>query len=348
MTVTGEPTQAEAGLRQEKPLTIAQIAELTGVSIPTVSKVVNGRSEVAPETRAMVENAIRVHGYRRRRKRASSAALLELVFHELEGPYALELIKGVEQVAREHRLGVVLSQLQGRHTPGRGWIEDVLNRRPTGVIAVFSGPDASQRDKLRTREIPLVLVDPTGEPGHTVPSVGASNWSGGLSATRHLIDLGHRRIATITGPAHMLSSRARLDGYRAAMDTTGVPIDPALIREGAFLVDDGLRHTRDLLRLPDPPTAIFACNDGTAIGIYQAADEAGRRIPHDLSVVGFDDLLPAPWMIPPLTTIRQPLTEMAVAAANMVVKLARHEVLPSNRLELSTTLILRGSTAPPA
>jgi DNA-binding LacI/PurR family transcriptional regulator len=346
MTVTGEPARANA--TRDQPLTIAQLAELTGVSIPTVSKVVNGRSEVAPETRAMVENAIREHGYRRRRRRAGPAALLEIVFHELEGPYSLELIKGVEQVAREHHLGVVLSQLQGRHTPGRGWIEDVLSRRPTGVIAVFSGPDASQRDKLRTREIPLVLVDPTGEPGHTVPSVGASNWSGGLSATRHLIDLGHRRIAIITGPAHALSSRARLDGYRAALDTAGVPVDPALIREGDFQVEDGLRHTRELLRLPDPPTAIFACNDGTAIGVYQAAVEAGRRIPYDLSVVGFDDLLPAPWMIPPLTTVRQPLTEMAVAAATMVVALARHEVLASNRLELSTTLVVRGSTAPSA
>jgi LacI family transcriptional regulator, xylobiose transport system transcriptional regulator len=346
MTVTGEPAHAIAASGQ--PLTIAQIAELTGVSIPTVSKVVNGRAEVAPETRAMVESVLREHGYRRRRKRSGPAALLELVFHELEGPYSLELIKGVEQVAREHHLGVVLSQLQGRHTPGRGWIENVLNRRPTGVIAVFSGPDAAQRDQLRTREIPLVLVDPTGEPGHTVPSVGAGNWSGGLSATRHLIDLGHRRIATITGPAHMLSGRARLDGYRAAMDTAGVPVDPALIREGDFQIADGLRHTRELLRLPDAPTAIFACNDGTAIGVYQGAAEAGRRIPHDLSVVGFDDLPPATWMIPPLTTVRQPLTEMAAAAASMVVMQARGEVPASNRLELSTTLVVRGSTAPPS
>jgi DNA-binding LacI/PurR family transcriptional regulator len=344
MTVTGEPTHAIAAGGQ--PLTIAQIAELTGVSIPTVSKVVNGRAEVAPETRAMVENVLRERGYRRRRKRAGPAALLEIVFHELEGPYSLELIKGVEQVAREHHLGVVLSQLQGRHTPGRGWIEDVLNRRPTGVIAVFSGPDAAQRDQLRTREIPLVLVDPTGEPGHIVPSVGASNWSGGLSATRHLIDLGHRRIATITGPPHALSSRARLDGYRAALDTAGVPVDPALIREGDFQIEDGLRHTRELLRLPDPPTAIFACNDGTAIGVYQAAAEVGRRIPDDLSVVGFDDLPPAEWMIPPLTTIRQPLTEMAAAAATMVVALARNETVSTSRLELSTTLVVRGSTAP--
>ena len=345
MSATGETAHADPA--PARPLTIAQIAELTGVSIPTVSKVVNGRSEVSPDTRALVEDVIREHGYRRRRKRVGPAALLELVFHEIAGPYPLEIIKGVEQVARDNRLGVVLSQLQGRHTPGRGWIEDVLHRRPTGVIAVFSGPDATQRDKLRTRDIPLVLVDPTGDPGHTVPSVGAGNWSGGLSATRHLIDLGHRRIAIITGPPQMLSSRARLDGYRAALDTAHLPVDPELIREGDFHVEGGLRHARELLRLPDPPTAIFACNDGTAVGVYQAADEAGWRIPRDLSVLGFDDLLPAPWMIPPLTTIRQPLTEMAAAAANMVVAIARNQPPSRTRLEVATELVVRGSTAPP-
>jgi LacI family xylobiose transport system transcriptional regulator len=345
MSATGETAHTDPA--PARPPTIAQIAELTGVSIPTVSKVVNGRSEVSPDTRALVEDVIREHGYRRRRKRVGPAALLELVFHEIAGPYPLEIIKGVEQVARDNRLGVVLSQLQGRHTPGRGWIEDVLNRRPTGVIAVFSGPDATQRDKLRTRDIPLVLVDPTGDPGHTVPSVGAGNWSGGLSATRHLIDLGHRRIAIITGPPQMLSSRARLDGYRAALDTAHLPVEPELIREGDFHVEGGLRHARELLRLPDPPTAIFACNDGTAVGVYQAADEAGWRIPRDLSVLGFDDLLPSPWMIPPLTTIRQPLTEMAAAAANMVVAIARNQPPSRSRLEVATELVVRGSTAPP-
>lgn len=345
MTATGETADVDAA--PGRPLTIAQIAELTGVSIPTVSKVVNGRSEVSPDTRAMVEDIIRKHGYRRQRRQVRPAALLDLVFHELAGPYPLEIINGVEQVARENRLAVVLSELQGRHTPGRGWIEDVLSRRPTGVIAVFSGPDAGQRDKLRTRGIPLVLVDPTGDPDHAVPSVGAGNWSGGLSATRHLIGLGHRRVAIITGPPQMLSSRARLDGYRAALDAAGIPVDPALVRAGDFQVQDGLRHTRELLRRPDPPTAIFSCNDGMAVGVYQAAAEAGWRVPDDLSVIGFDDLLPAPWMIPPLTTIRQPLAEMAAAAASMVVAIARDEPPARARLELATDLVLRGSTAPP-
>ncbi len=251
MTATREP--AHAGAERSQPLTIAQVAELAGVSIATVSKVVNGRSEVAPQTRARVESVIRKHGYRRQKKASSPAALLELVFHELEGAYAMEIIKGVEQVAREHQLAVVLSELQGRHTPGRGWIEGVLTRRPTGVISVFSGLTAAQREQLRTRDIPFVLVDPTGEPGHEFPSVGASNWSGGLSATRHLLDLGHRRIAIITGPAHVLSSRARLDGCRAAMDAAGVPLDPALIREGDFDVEDGVTPLASSCACPTRP-----------------------------------------------------------------------------------------------
>ncbi|MGW0810182.1 LacI family DNA-binding transcriptional regulator [Nonomuraea sp. NPDC002799] len=342
MTVTREPSPSAT-----TPPTIAQLAELAGVSVATVSKVVNGRSEVAAQTRAHVERLIRQHGYRRQKRRATSAALLELVFNELEGAYAMAIIKGVEQVAREHRLAVVLSQLHGDQTPGSGWMEEVLARRPSGVIAVFSGLTPEQRDQLDVRDIPLVLVDPTGDPDHRVPSVGAGNWSGGLSATRHLLDLGHRRIAIITGPAHALAGRARLDGFRAAMDAAGVPVDPALIREGDFHVERGLSEARELLRLPDPPTAVFASNDWQAAAVYQAANELGRRIPDDLSVVGFDDLPLAGWIIPALTTVRQPLTEMAAAATAMVVALAQGEPLPSHRLEMATDLVLRASTAPP-
>ncbi|MFD1535441.1 LacI family DNA-binding transcriptional regulator [Nonomuraea guangzhouensis] len=343
MTPTQEPPGP--GTTHKRSLTIAQLAELAGVSTATVSKVVNGRSEVAPETRALVEGLIREHGYRRQRRRESPAALVELVFHALEGDYPIEIIKGVEQVAREHDLAVVLSELQHRHVPGRSWIEGVLGRRPTGVIAVFSGLTDDQHDQLATRGIPLVLLDPSGDPGHQVPSVGAGNWNGGLSATRYLVQLGHRRIGIITGPDYALSSRARLDGYRAALDMAGVPIDPDLICRGDFLIEGGLAQAHRLLRLPDPPTAIFACNDGQAMGVYRAAYELGLRIPDDLSVIGFDDLPPTRWAIPPLTTIRQPLTEMASAATTMLVRLAQGEPVAQSRIELGTELVVRSSTA---
>jgi LacI family transcriptional regulator/LacI family xylobiose transport system transcriptional regulator len=330
------------------PLTLAEIAERTGVSVATVSKVVNGRTDVAPATRALVESVIRRHGFRRRKRTAGPAALLELVFRQMRDAYALEIIKGVQEVARAHGLAVVLSELQGSHTPGRDWVEDVLARRPTGVIAVVSGLTDPQGDQLRSRGIPFVLVDPGGEPGHDAPSVGAANWSGGLAATRHLLGLGHRRIGVVAGPAGSLAARARLDGHRAALDAAGVPADPALVRAGEFHTEVGLRGARELLRLPEPPTAVFACNDSQALGVYRAAAEAGLRVPEDLSVVGFDDLYPAQWVAPTLTTVRQPLARMAAAAAGMVVTLAEGRPLPQRRVELATELVVRESTAPPA
>ena len=343
--MTSTPTAPRAGARRQS--TIARIAAAAGVSAPTVSKVINGRSDVSPETRQRVEAVILEHGYERSRKSVRPAPLLEVIFHELESDWALEIIMGVEQVARENDLAVVLSEMQGRRTPGRSWIEGLLARRPTGVIAVLSDLSEGQRALLNSRGIPLVVVDPTGEPLHDTPSVGATNWSGGLAATRHLLGLGHRRIGVVAGPDSVLCSRARLDGYRAAMDEAEVAIDPGLIRFGNFHVQDGVKEGRALLRLPDRPTAIFAGNDLQALGVYQAAREARLHIPEDLSVVGFDDLPVATWVGPPLTTVRQPLAQMAVAGARLALRLANGEHPSQTRVELATELIVRESTAPP-
>ncbi|MGW5161314.1 LacI family DNA-binding transcriptional regulator [Nonomuraea wenchangensis] len=333
---------------ESTPLTLAQLAELAGVSTATVSKVVNGRAEVSPETRAAVEALIRRHGYRRQRRRPAPAAVVEVVFHALEGDYPVEIIKGVEEVAREHRLTVAVSELHRSDPAEQDWLEGVL-RRPTGVgvIAVFSSLDETQRERLARREIPLVLLDPADDPGRGIPSVSAGNWNGGLAATRHLLELGHRRIGVITGPGYALSGRARLDGYRTALDMAGVPADPDLVACGSFLIEGGLAAAQRLLRLPDPPTAIFATNDGQAIGVYHAAHRLGLRIPDDLSVVGFDDLPSVRWALPPLTTIRQPLTAMAEAATTMLLALGHGEPLPQSRIELATELVVRESTAAP-
>lgn len=343
MTATAESTQG----RPRRGVTIAQIAEQAGVSVPTVSKVLNGRADVAPETRERIEAIIRDHGYQRPEKSASRSDLIELIFHELESAWALEIIRGVERVAGEHGLAVVLSELQGRRTPGRNWLEAAVARRPVGVIAVFSELTQGQQAMLEARGIPVVVLDPTGEPIHQTPSVGATNWSGGVSATRHLIELGHRRIAHISGPEAILCSRARLDGYRAAMDAAGLPVDDNLVRYGDFHVEEGRDHGRDLLALPQRPTAVFAANDLQALGVYEAARAAGLRIPEDLSVVGFDDLPIAHWVGPPLTTVRQHLVEMAVAATELVLALARGPQPTHTRVELATTLVVRQSTAAP-
>lgn len=329
--------------------TVAEIARLAGVSAPTVSKVLNGRTAVSAETREHVLAVLREHGYRSTRKGPKRSSLIELVFHELAGIYPVDILVGVRRIAVDHETAVVVSESQGRQTPGRGWLEGVLSRRPVGVIAVFSELSRQQRAQLATASIPLVVLDPNGVPDGEVPSVGSTNWIGGLSATRHLLELGHRRIAVITGPKWALSSRARLDGYRAALDAAEVPIDPALIREGSFEIADGLTHTNELLRLPDPPTAIFAFNDGMAIGVYHAASLAGLHVPRDLSVVGFDDYQPLDqWLVPPLTTVRQPLAEMGATAARMVLDLAQGIVPQPKRVELATEMVVRGSTAPAA
>jgi DNA-binding LacI/PurR family transcriptional regulator len=334
--------------RSSRATTIAFIAEQAGVSVPTVSKVINGRSDVSAATRRRVEAAIIEHGYQRSpRSAAGAATLLEVIFHELESEWALEIVRGVERVAVRHHLAVVLTEMQGRRTPGRGWIEGVLARRPLGVIAVFSDLSDDMQARLRSRDIPLVVVDPTGEPLHDTPSIGATNWNGGLTATRHLLGLGHQRIAVIGGPEDILCSRARMDGYRAAMDAAGARIDPSLLSHGPFHVDEGVARARRLLRLPDRPSAIIAGDDLQALGVYQAAREARLHIPEDISVIGFDDLPIARWVSPPLTTIRQPLFEMAETAAEMVLDLARGIAPTQPRLELATELVVRESTAAP-
>lgn len=332
--------------RRRGETTVAAIARLAGVSAPTVSKVINGRPGVAPETRRLVEALLREHKYTRPAA-VGPMPVLEVVFYELESHLAVEIMRGVERVAREHELTVGFTEMRGRAGTGRGWIEQVLARRPTGLIAVFFEFTPDELAPFANSAIPLVALDPTGEPLHSIPSVGASNWTGGIAATRHLIQLGHERIAMIGGPPEFLSARARLDGYRAAMDSAAVPVDPALIRSGRFHFEDGLALATELLRSPDPPTAVFAANDLLALGVYEAARRAGWRVPADLSVVGFDDLEFAQWCGPPLTTVRQPMAEMGVAAARLALTLAAGEQPEQTRIELATTLVVRDSTAGP-
>ncbi len=345
-------TPSDPAETRPQTATLAEIAREAGVSAPTVSKVLNGRADVAPGTRTRVEELLRAHGYRRRRAEATRSPLIDLVFHELESAWALEVIRGVENVARDAGLSVVLSESAGRLTPGRTWADQVAARRPHGVILVLSGLDESQRALLTSRSVPFVVMDPAGDPGADVPSIGATNWQGGLAATRHLVELGHRRIGAITGPPQMMCSRARIDGYRAALETAGLPVEPDLIRTGDFHHDTGYRVGRELLARPDRPTAVFAGNDLQALGLYEAARELGLRIPEDLSVVGFDDLPVARWVGPPLTTVRQPLTEMAEAAARLVLELGRSdngsaEGPAATRVELATSLVVRSSTGVP-
>ncbi|MBB5777730.1 LacI family DNA-binding transcriptional regulator [Nonomuraea jabiensis] len=330
----------------KRRVTIALIAEEAGVSIPTVSKVINGRPEVAPATRHRVERLLQEHGYQRRISQDDTpAGLVDLVFAEIESPWAMEIVRGAEGAAHEAGASVVISVLHTHAGPGRDWLERLAARRTDGVVIVASRLSTGIQAQLSARSLPFAVVDPEGEPAPGVVSVGATNWNGGLAATRHLLELGHRRIAMISGPTDMLCSQARVDGYRAALETAGVPIEPELIRRGTFLVESGHDEGHALLSLDAPPTAIFAGSDLMAFGVFEAARQRGLRVPEDLSVVGFDDLPLSKSAWPPLTTVRQPLQEMAALATRTVLAMGRGEVPETKRVELATELIVRDSTA---
>jgi LacI family xylobiose transport system transcriptional regulator len=325
-------------------ITLAQVAQEAGVSISTVSKVLNGRRDVAAPTRVKVERILDENAYRRTSRVAREAPLIELVFHELESVWALELIRGVEKVAMASGASVVLTESGTRQAPGPEWIEGVLQRRPRGVVLVFSTLPDEVKQQLRSRSIPFVVIDPAGDPDPDVPSVGSANWNGGLVATRHLVQLGHRRIGIITGPEDMLCSLARLDGYRSALSVAGLPADPELVRYGDFHVEGGRERAAELLDLDDPPTAIFAGSDLQALGVLEAARLRDLRVPLDLSVVGYDDVPLAQWSSPALTTVHQPLRQMAEGAAQMLMRLRSDEPV-ATRLELATSLVVRETTA---
>ncbi len=324
--------------------TLARIASEASVSMATVSKVLNGRPGVAPDTRARVEELLQGSGYSRRGV-AQSSSLIELVVSDLVSVWAIELIRGVERIARENRLSLVLTESGDRHAPDRDWIDGVIARRPAGVILVFSDLLPEHKVQLRSRNIPFVIIDPSGDPAPDVPSVGSANWAGGVLATRHLIGLGHRRIGMITGPDDMMCSRARVSGFRSAMEQAGLEVDEDLIMAGEFRRADGVTQGHRMLTLPDRPTAIFAGSDLQAFGVYEAARALHLRVPDDVSVVGYDDVQVSQWVGPPLTTVRQPLTEMAEQATRLVLQLRNSDRQDTVRIDLATSLVVRDSTA---
>jgi LacI family transcriptional regulator len=346
---TGPRAGRSAGRDGTSPrrATLATIAAEAGVSMPTVSKVVNGRPDVAPATRAAVERLLDEHQYTRTgSQRRRRSGLVDLVFNGLDSPWAVEILRGVEEWGADHETAVVVSAVRLGNARPTSWTSTLASHDTDGVILVTSALTDALMEQLRTGGIPLVVVDPVNPPPPEVASVGATNWAGGLAATEHLLSLGHRRIAAIAGPEDFLCSRARIDGYRSALERAGIGFERQLVRHGDFQHNGGFGPGGELLDLPAAPTAIFAGNDQQALGVYEAARQRGLRIPQDLSVVGFDDLPVARWVSPPLTTVRQPLAEMGRAAAGMLGGLIEGEPLRSRRLELSTELITRESTGP--
>ena len=331
-----------------RAVTISEIAAQAGVSMPTVSRVLNRRSDVAPRTRERVEQLLREHGYQRRGPRADDRAwLIDLVFNDLDSPWAVEVIRGVEEAAHAAGAGTVVSAIHRRRSSARQWLENLRARASDGVILVTTALDPDLHAELRRLHVPAVVIDPAGVPDLDVPTIGATNWAGGVSATEHLTRLGHRRIGFIAGRPGLWCSRARLDGYRAGLEAVGLAVDQDVVVQGDFDYASGFEGASRLLSLPDRPTAVFAASDQMALGVYEAARQRGLLVPEDLSVVGFDDLPQACWSSPPLTTVRQPLSEMGMLAVRTVLRLLNDEHLESPKVELATEVVVRDSTAPP-
>ncbi len=332
-------------------LTIAEIAAQAGVSIPTVSRVLNGRPDVAPATRARIEQIIKESGYVRssaaKALRKGSSGIIDLLVPHLDNQYVTEIVRGVEEALERTGLRLALSFTQGKSFGERQWLDKIADRATDGVILVLARGQSSRLNELRQRGIPFVVVDHRGELGPDVPSVGSTNWAGGRIAVEYLLSLGHKRIAIIAGPPSFRCSLDRIAGYCSALEAAGIPIDPNLIRPGDFRLQSGYTQTMALLALPHPPTAIFAGSDMQAMGVYKALYLRNIRVPEGMSVIGFDDIPFTGIASPSLTSVRQPLFDMGRVATTMLLRLVAGESLDSPRVELATTLITRESCAPP-
>jgi LacI family transcriptional regulator len=330
-------------------VTLATIARAAGVSVPTVSRVANGDDQVAEATRVRIERLLSEYEYQpRKSRRSASAEMIHVIYPRLDTSWQLEHIRGMEPVTRAAGVGLLVSALNHGAEGRLNLVRSARAGQATGAILAAASGDTPLGAVLHQLRVPVISLDPGMKAAAKLPTVGAANWLGARIATDHLIALGHRRIGVITGSrGGLLCSRARLDGYRAALEEAGISEDPTLIEHGEFEYRSGVAAARRLLTRADPPTAIFAFSDHIALGAYEAARASGLSIPDQLSVVGFDDLPAARWASPPLTTVRQPLEEMGGLAVRTILNLARRKALDSPRMELSTRLVVRESTAPP-
>ena len=344
-----------ASNRPPQRATLSMVAEVAGTSIPTVSKVLRGGTDVSPATRLRVMDAVRSVGYTRRASASpvvppaseSRPGMIDLVVNHVEGSWANSVLTGVERVASEADLDVVITLVRN----GADWVSRLLRRPSAGAVVVLVDPTSSQVQALAAAHIPVVLIDPMTKPAVEVASVGVANWDGGRLAAEHLTSLGHRRLGVIAGAKAHVYSRARIDGFRSAVDAAAS--EGSAVHVGYADWDRGLaaRQTHELLERDPGLTAIFACSDIMALGVYDALKAAGRSIPADVSVVGFDDVPEAEWARPSLTTIRQPSAEMGATAVRMLLELIGRGTAAGGavpRWEMSTELVVRESTSGPA
>lgn len=348
VTLTGMPARPRR--RPAGSPTLTAIASSAGVTVPTVSKVLNGRSDVSDSVRQRVSHLLRQAGYTvstAARDTAAVDGLIDLIVPGVEGSWACAMLAGVEEVLSRAGRDLVVTVARDEASPQRDWARRLITRGSRGAVLAQVTPTLAQQTRLARAGVRIVVLDPGAEVGPGIVTVGTTNWAGGYSATEHLVRLGHHRIAAIAGLAAHRHSQARIDGYRSALAAGRLAIRPELIRLGDWSRAQAARQAARLLQLRHRPTAIFACSDLMALGVYDAAGAQGLHIPDDLSVIGFDDLVEARWLTPPLTTMRQPVRDMGAAATRTLLQLIDGERPDTHRLELATALIERQSTAPP-
>ncbi|QNE19848.1 LacI family transcriptional regulator [Kribbella qitaiheensis] len=330
--------------------TVRDIAAETGVSIATVSRVLNQAGNVAPQTRDLVEQVVERLGRRAPGPRGGQPKPVAGAVY-VRCPYVLTdyfglIVSSIAETLERHGRRLVLdageaaqhTEALARLTGGQGL---------AGAILILPPEPGDELVQLRARRFPFVVVDPRTTLPPDIPSVSAAHFAGARKVTAHLVDLGHTRIGVIAGPREWLASDARMGGHAAACADGGILPDAELVRYVEPTTEQGYRAAGQLLDLPQRPTALVAFNDKAAVGAMQAAVERGLRIPHELSIAGFDDIDLSRATSPLLTTVRQPLQEMGRMAVSLLTRLLdRHEV-EALHVELATELIIRGSTAPP-
>ena len=349
MTPVGSPESAS--------VTLNDVAHAAGVSKATASKALNGRRDVSAGTRAKVLAAAKGLGYERIGSASkASYPVIALVADDFIGSYALDILRGAATSALTAGVALVTLYTPAKPPPGvrvpltDEWFDMVKAQDWLSIIVVTSRLSPRQLNKVSSIDLPLIAIDPANALPPHVASIGATNWNGGVEATQHLLDLGHRRIAHIRGTTGSVPSAERLQGYLSALGMRGMAPDTRLIVGDNFSHGAGRKAAHDLLTLPPSkqPTAIFASSDSLALGVYEAAHERGFSIPNDLSVVGFDDSMIAEIATPGLTTVRQPLEDMGAAAVRFLVDVRKGRPTTSGPLRFATYLVIRGSTAAPS
>ncbi len=330
--------------------TIQDVARLAGVSPITVSRVLNNSGYASEETRARVEAAVAELGYvpntLARGLRSKRTNTLALVMTDITNPYFTLIARGVEDTASNSGYTVIFCNTDESESEEEKYLRILVQKQVDGVLLVPACSNSDSLNFLRSNEIPFVLID-RRVPGTSSDLVRSDSEQGAYNLTRHLIELGHQRIVTITGPQEVSTSQDRATGYQRAMKEAGLG-DQIRVYYGAFTQDSGYELARQALALDPCPTAIFGGNNFISIGVFKALRDASLTVPEDLSVVGFDDL-PASLLINPILTVAaQPAYQMGSQATELLLKrIAGQLPAASQEIVLPTELILRRSSAPP-